>query len=84
VDALPAGPLEEILKLGWAGWACAAREPSKASSVTLTAATTHTAAATVAIAAPGLLRMPSQLTLLIACENLANHVDCARRATLRR
>ena len=54
------------------------------SSVTLTAATTHTATAVVAIAAPGLARMLFQLTRLIACENIANHVDSARRTTRRR
>ena len=40
------------------------------SSVTLTAARTHTATAAVAIAAPGLARMLAQLTCLIACEKL--------------
>ena len=54
------------------------------SSVTLTAATTHTATAVVAIAAPGLARMLPQLTRLIACENIAAHVDSARRTTRRR
>ena len=53
------------------------------SSAMLTAAT-HTATAVVAIAAPGLARMLSQLTRLIACENIANHVDSARRTTRRR
>ena len=51
------------------------------SNVAHTAATTHTATAVVAIAAPGLARMLSQLTHLIACENIANHVDSARRTT---
>ena len=41
----------------WVAWAYAACEPAKVSSVTLTAATTHTATAVVAIAAPGLARM---------------------------
>ena len=54
------------------------------SSVTLTAATTHTATAVVAIATPGWARMLSQLTRLIARENRANHIDSARRATRRR
>ena len=40
------------------------------SSVTLTAATTHTATAMAAIAAPGLARMLAQLTCLIARENV--------------
>jgi hypothetical protein len=52
--------------------------------VTLTAAATHTATAVVAIAAPGLARMLSQLTRLIACENIVDHVDSARRTTRRR
>jgi hypothetical protein len=38
----------------------------------------------VAIAIPGLARMAFQLTRLIACENLAAHVDSARRTTRRR
>jgi hypothetical protein len=50
----------------------------------LTAATIQTATAVVAIAAPGLARMLSQLAHLIACENIANDVDCARRTTRRR
>ena len=54
------------------------------SSSTLTAATTHTATAVVAIAAPGLARMLPQLTRLIACENGAAHFDSARRTTRRR
>ena len=70
--------------VGWAAWAYAACEPAKVSSVTLTAATTHTATAVVAIAAPGLARMLSQLTHLIACANIAAHVDSARRTTRRR
>ncbi len=51
------------------------------SNVTLTAATTHATTAVVAIAGPGLARMLSQLTHLIACENIVNHVDSARRTT---
>ena len=83
VAGAAAGLLEEVPALvwaawacaarepvGWAAWACAAREPAKVSSVTLTAATTHTATAVAAIATPGLARMLSQLTRLIACENL--------------
>ena len=67
------------------GWAArAAWEPAKVSSRTPTAATTHAATAVVAIAAPGLARMLFQLTRLIACENLAAHVDSARRTTRRR
>ncbi len=54
------------------------------SSVTLTAVTTHTTTAVVAIAAPALARMLFQLTRLIACENIGNHVDSARRTTRRR
>jgi hypothetical protein len=54
------------------------------SSVALTAATTHTATAVVAIAAPGLARMLFQLTRLMACEKIVNHVDSARRTTRRR
>ena len=68
--------------VGWA--ACAAWEPAKVSSRTPTAATTHAATAVVAIAAPGWARMLFQLTRLIACENLAAHVDSARRTTRRR
>ena len=70
--------------VGWITWACAARGPAKVSSVTLTAATTHTATAVAAITAPGLARMLSQLTRLIAGENIASHVDSARRTTRRR
>jgi hypothetical protein len=58
--------------------------PAKVSSVTLTAATTHTVTAVAAITVPGCALMPSQLTHLIACENLANHFDSARRTTRRR
>jgi hypothetical protein len=64
--------------------AYAAWEPAKVSSVTLTAATTHTVTAAAAIAAPGWARMLAHLTCLIARANLANHIDSARRATLRR
>ena len=78
------GRLERVPAVGSGAWACAAWEPAKMSSVTLTAATTHTATAVVAIAAPGLARMLSQLTRLIACENSASHVDSARRTTRRR
>ena len=67
--------------VGWAVWTCAAKEPAKVSSVTLTAAASHTTTATAAIATPGLARMLFQLTSLIACEN---HVHSARRATRRR
>jgi hypothetical protein len=62
-------------------WAWATWEPAKVSSVTLTAAATHTATAVVAIAAPGLARMLPQLTRRMACENSAAHVDSARRTT---
>ena len=89
-----AGLLEEIPALVWAawacvarapvGWACAAWAPAKVSSVTITAAATHTATAVVAIATPGLARMPFQLTRLIACENIGVQVDSARRITRRR
>lgn len=77
-----AGLIEEILTLGRGAWACAALEPT-VSRVTLTAATAHTATATAAIAAPGLLRMLSHFQL-IASENLANHAESAREATRRR
>ena len=50
-------------------------------SMTLTAATTHSAMATAAVAVPGLAPMLSQLIRLAACEILANHVGSARRAT---
>ena len=46
-----------------ATWACAVWEPAKVSSETLTAATTHTVTAMVAIAAPGLARILSQFSL---------------------
>ena len=78
------GRPEHRRRVARAAWACAAWEPAKVSSVTLTAATTHTATAAAAIAAPGWARMLAQLTCLIARENLANHVDSARRATRRR
>ena len=52
--------------------------------MTLTAAKTHTVTATAAVTVPALTPMLSQLTLLIACENLASHVDSARWATRRR
>lgn len=54
------------------------------SIMTLTAATTHSATATAAIATPGLARMLFQLTCLIACENRATHIDSACRTTRRR
>jgi len=54
------------------------------SSVTLTAATTQTATAVVAIATPGLARMLFQLTRLIACQKIVNHVGSACRTTRRR
>ncbi len=78
-----AGRLEEVPAVGLVTWASAAWEPAKVSSVTLTAATTHSATAAVAIAAPGLARMLLQLARLIACENIANHVDSARLTTSR-
>ncbi len=98
VTGAGAGLLEEIPAFAWAVWAFVARgepvgraawayaawEPAKVSSVTLTAATTHITTAVVAIAAPGLARMLSQLTHLIADENSAAHVDSARRTTRRR
>lgn len=52
--------------------------------MTVTATATHSTTAAVAIAAPGLSRMLSQLTHLIAGENLASHIDSARLATRRR
>jgi hypothetical protein len=54
------------------------------SSTALTAATTHSVTAAAAIAVPGLARMFFQRTCLIACENLANQIDSARRAIRRR
>ena len=51
------------------------------SSMTLTAAATHSAMATAAVTVPALAPMLSQLTPLIAGEILANHVGSARRAT---
>jgi hypothetical protein len=80
VVAAAGGLLEEIETLGRTVRACAAWEPVMVSSVMLTAATTHTATATVAIEAPGLALRPSHLQLSPS-ENLANHVDAARRAT---
>ena len=63
VPGAPAGLLGEVPTLAWTpliwavlGWGArtfAAWEPGKASSVTLTAATTHTATAAAAIAGPG-------------------------------
>ena len=63
VPGASAGLLGEVLTLAWApltravpGWAAcayAAWEPGKVSSVTLTAATTHSATAATAIAGPG-------------------------------
>jgi len=82
-----AGPLTDALMLGRVSRARAALRPPKVSSVTLTAATTHTATAMVATAAPGLARMLSQRARLIACANIAdiaNHLDPARRTTRRR
>ena len=89
-----AGLLEWIATLVWVGWGCgapesgvwasAAREPAKVSIVTLTAATTHTATAAAATAAPGWARMLLQLACLIARENRANHIHSAWRATRRR
>ena len=69
---------------GWPVWACAARGPAKVSSVTVTAAATHSATAAVATAAPGWARMLSQLTRRTARENSAGQVDSARRTTRRR
>ena len=65
-------------------WACAARGPAKVSSVTVTAATTHSTTAAVAIAAPGWALMLAQLVRLAAAENSATQVDSARRTTRRR
>jgi hypothetical protein len=48
------------------------------------AATTQSATAAVAIAAPGWARMLAQLAHLTACENSAAQVDSARRTTRRR
>jgi len=79
--------LTDGLTLGRTSRARAALKPAKANSVTLTAATTHTATAVVATAGPGLARMLAQLARLIACANIANianHVDSARRTTRRR
>ncbi len=87
VMACAAGLLPEVLELGRVSRARATWELAKMSDVTLTAATTHTATAMVAIAVPGLARMLSQLARLIACEtsaNIANHVDSAWRTTRRR
>jgi hypothetical protein len=87
-----AGEIPALVRPTWAyvarepvGWAaCAAWAPAKVSSVTITAATIHAAAAVVTIAAPGLARMLPQLSRLIACENMGAHVDSARRTTRRR
>ena len=86
-----AGLPGRIATLVWVVWACvargpgvwasAAREPVKVSSVTLTAATTHTATAAAAIATPGLARMLLQLAFLIPREIRANHTRFARRDT---
>ena len=54
------------------------------SNVTLTAAMTQTTTAVAAIDTPGWARILAQLTCLIACENLANPIDSARRTTRRR
>jgi len=70
--------------VGWAAWADAAWEPKNVSSVTPTAARTHTAMAAAAIAVPGWARMLAHLSCVIARENLANHTESARRATRRR
>jgi hypothetical protein len=79
-----AGLLEEVPVLSRAVWAWAEWASAKVNSVALTAATTHTTTATAAVATPGVTPMLSQLTLLIAGGNLANHVGSARRATSRR
>ena len=89
-----AGLLGEVATLAWVAWACAApepvvwaaaaREPAKVSRVTHTAATTHTAIATAAIATPGLARMLLQLAFLMVRDNRADHILFARRATRRR
>lgn len=88
-----AGLPEWVAMLAWVGWGCvalesgvwatAAREPAKV-SVTLTAATTHTATAAAAIATPGWARMLPQLACLIVRENRANQIHCAWRAIRRR
>ena len=65
-------------------WACVARGPATVSSVTVTAAATHSTIAAVAIAAPGWARMLAQLARLAVCENSATQVDSARRTTRRR
>jgi hypothetical protein len=54
------------------------------SSVTITAAASHSATAVAAIAAPGLARILSQLSRLTVRESSANQVDFARRTTRRR
>ena len=71
--------------VGRAAWACAAWEPAKVSSVTLTAATTHTATADGGDRRSGIgpdavpAHPPDRLARM-----LANHVDSARRTTRRR
>jgi hypothetical protein len=75
--AADAGLLGEVLTLGSATWAWAALEPATVSSVTLAAATAHSATAKVAITAPGRARILSQLQL-IDSENRANHFGSAR------
>ena len=84
VMAGAAGLLAEVLVLGRVSRARATWVPAKVSSRTLTATTAHTATAAVAIAAPGLARMLSQLVSLTARENsvnIANHFDSARLTT---
>jgi hypothetical protein len=57
------------------------REPAKISSVTVTAAATHTATAAVATAGPGLARILAQVIRRIACAISTAQVDSARRIT---
>jgi len=69
---------------GWPVWACAAWDPAKVSSVTITTAATHSATAAVATAGPGLARMLSQLIRRAVRASAAVQVDAARRTTRRR
>jgi len=78
------GPREPVPALGRTACAAAVREPAKASSATLTAATIHIATAAAATATPGLARILLQLACLIARENRASHIDSACRITRRR
>ena len=75
-----AGLVAGALPLGPAPWAWAEWEPARASSVTITAATTHSTTAAAAIAAPGLLRILSHRIAPSASEKLAGRT----RSVLRR